>query len=80
MNVIFYCFKQYPLNFPLASEPTKFNEGLRILFGVVRGLILSSENLLDFHDTILLSLALTVLKYLCIGGNTNQFYAPSSSK
>ena len=66
-NVIFSCFKQSLLNFTLALVPTKFNEGLRILFGVVGGLILSSDNPLDFHDTILPSLAIAVLKYVCIG-------------
>ena len=48
--MIFSCFKQSPLNFTLALVPTKFNEGLRILFGVVGRLILSSDNPLDFHD------------------------------
>ena len=56
----FLLFKQSPLSFALA-------EGLRILYDVIGGLILSSDNPLDFHEKILLSFALTVLKYLCIG-------------
>ena len=44
-----------------------------ILFGVVGGVILSSDNPLDFRDIIILGLSLAVLKYLCIGLNTNQF-------
>ena len=80
LNIIFSCFKQSPLNFTLALVPTKSNEGLRILLDVVGGLILSSDNPLDFHDKIILGLSLAVLKYLCIGWNTNQFCVPSSSK
>ena len=41
LNVIFSSFKQSSLNFSLALVPTKSNEGLRILFDVVGGLILS---------------------------------------
>ena len=67
LNVTFSCFEQSPLNFSLALEPTKSNEGLRSLFDGVGDLILSSDNPLDFHNKMLLSLALTVLKYLCIG-------------
>ena len=63
LNIIF-SFKQSPLNFTHALGPTKSNEGLSILLDVVGGLILSSDNPLDFHDKILVSLALTVLKYL----------------
>ena len=80
LNVIFSCFKQSLLNFTLALVTTKSNEGLRILLFVVGGLILSSDNPLDFHDKILLLLAVAVLKYLCIGWNTNQFCVTSSSK
>ena len=80
LNVIFSCFKQSLLNLTLALVPTKYNEGLMVLFGVVGALILSSDNPLDFHDKIILSLSLAALKYLCIGWNTNQFCLPSSSK
>ena len=66
-NVIFSSFKQSPLNLTLALVPTKSNEELRILFDAVGGLILSSDDPLDFYDKILLSLALTLLKYICIG-------------
>ena len=58
LNVNFSCFKQTPLNFTLALIPTKSKGGLRILFDVIGGLILSSDSPLDFHDKILLSLAL----------------------
>ena len=64
------CFKQSPLNFTLALLSTKSNEGLRILLSVVGGLTLSLDNPLDFHDKILLSLAVVVLKYLLTAGNT----------
>ena len=64
VNLIFSCFKQSPLNFTVVLVPTKFNKELRILLDVVGGLILSSDKPLDFHDKMLLSLALTVLKYL----------------
>ena len=79
-NVIFSSFKQSPLNLTVALVPTKSNEGLRILFDVVGGLIFSLDNPLDFHETMLLSLTLTVLKHLCTGWNTNQFCAPLPSK
>ena len=79
-NVIFSCFRRSLLNFTLALVLTKSYEGLRILFHLVGGLILSLDNPLDFHDAILLLLALTVLKYLYIGWNIKQFCAPSSSK
>ena len=69
-NEIFSCFKQSPLNFTLALVPTKSNEGLSILLDVTGGLIFSSDNPFDFHDKILLSLALTVLKYLLTLWNT----------
>ena len=60
----FFCFKQSPLNFTLVLVPTKFNDGLRILFDVVGGSILLSDNPLDYHDKIFLLPASTVLKYL----------------
>ena len=50
------------------------------MLSVVGGVMVSSDNPLDFYDKILLSLAVAVLKYLCIGWNTNQFCALSSSK
>ena len=50
------------------------------LLDVEGGWILSSDNPLDFYDNISLSLALTILKYLCVGWNTQQFSVPSSSK
>ena len=80
LNVIFSCSKQSPLNLTLALVPTNYNEGLRNLLDVLGGLILSSDNPLDFHDKIILGLSLAVLKYLCICWNTNQFCVPSSSK
>ena len=61
LNVIFSCFKQSSLNFTLTLVPTKSTVGLSILLDVVGDSILSSENPLDFHDKILLLLALTVL-------------------
>ena len=64
INVIFSCFKQSPLNFTLILVPKKSNEGLNILLDVRGGLILSSDNPFDFHDKILLSFALALLKYL----------------
>ena len=60
-QIKFSCFKQSPLNFTLAIEPTQFTEGLNILLDVEVGLKLSSDNHLDFHEKILLSLILTVL-------------------
>ena len=70
LNIIFSCFKQSPLIFTLVLVPTKSNEGLKISLNVVGGLILSLDNPLDFHDRILLSLALTILKYLLTVWNT----------
>ena len=64
LNVIFSCFKQSPLNLTLPLVPTKCNEGLRNLLDVVGGLLLSSDNPLDFYDKIILGLSLAVLKYL----------------
>ena len=75
LNVIFSCFKQSPLNLTLALVPAKANEGSTNLLDVVGALILSSHDPLDFHDKIILGLSLAVLKYLCIGWNTNQFCA-----
>ena len=63
----FFCFKQSLLNFTLILVTAKFNVGLTILFDVVGGLILSSDNPLDFHDKTFLLPALNVLKYLYIG-------------
>ena len=60
--VIFSCFKQSPLNFTLALVPIKSSYGLMILFGVVGGSILSSDNPLDFHDKIILGLSPAILK------------------
>ena len=70
LNIIFSYFKHSPLNFTLALVPTKCNEGLSILLDIVGGLILSLDNPLDYHDKILLSLALSVLKYLLTAWNT----------
>ena len=69
-NEIFSCFKQSPLNITLALVPTYFNEGLSILLDVYGDLLLSSDNPLDFHDKILASLLLTLLKYLYVAWNT----------
>ena len=63
-NEIFCYFKQSPLNFTLALVPTQFTEGLIILSDLEGGLILSLDSPLDFHDKVLLSLILTVLKCL----------------
>ena len=43
---------------------------LSILVDVEGGVILSSDNPLDFHDKIWLLVLLTLLKYLCVGWNT----------
>ena len=64
LNVICSCFKQSPLNYTLALLPTKSSERLSTLLDVEGGVILSSDNRLDFHDKILLSLGVTVLKDL----------------
>ena len=66
--------------FTLALVSAKSNERLRNLLDVVGGLILSLDNPLDCHDKILLSLELTILKYLCTDWNTNQSCVTLSSK
>ena len=53
--MILSCFKQLPPNFTLILVPIKFNEGARILSDVVGGLILSSDDPLDFHNEIKIS-------------------------
>ena len=73
LNVVFSCFKQSPVNFSLGLVPAKSNKGLKILLDVVEGLILASDNPFDFHDKILLSPALTVLKYLLTFEILNNF-------
>ena len=52
LKITFSCFKQPPLNFLLSLVPTKFTEGLSVLLDAVGGLILSSDNPVDFHDKI----------------------------
>ena len=46
------CFKQPPSNFTLVLLPIDFNAGARLLSDVLEGLILSSDNLLNFHAKI----------------------------
>ena len=46
------CFKQPPLNCSLILSPRQSTNGERLLSDVAGGLILSSDNLLDFHDEI----------------------------
>ena len=51
--MIFSCIKQPPSNFTRTLSLIKCNEGVGLLLGVVGGLILSSDNPLDFHAEIL---------------------------
>ena len=60
---------QLPLNFSLILLPTQSISGVRLLSDVTGGLIVSADNLLDFHDEIYNVLAITS-KYLFIGWNT----------
>ena len=69
LYVILSCFKQPPLNFTLVLVPKWFNEGSRKLLAVEEVLILSSHNRLDFHSKTKSELTI-LLKYLCIGWNT----------
>ena len=52
VNVILSHFKQLLLNSTLIYESRKFNKGLGVLSDVVRGLIVSLGNPLDFHYKI----------------------------
>ena len=64
--MILSCFKQLPSNFTLVLTPIQFNEGARLLLDVTGGLILSSENPLDFQAKICSVLSI-FLKYLYTG-------------
>ena len=46
------CFKYWSSNFNLVPTPISYNEGARLLSNVVGGLILSSDNPLDFRAKI----------------------------
>ena len=56
-------------NFVLFHTRQNYDDGARLLSDVAGGLVLSSDNPLDFHDEIW-SLLLIFLKYLYIGWNT----------
>ena len=66
LNVDFFCFiRQLALNFRKILLLIYSNVGARLLLFTVRDLITVSGNHLDFHDKILLVLAI-FLKYLLI--------------
>ena len=65
---LFYCFKQPPLNFSLILLPRYSINGERLPSDGEGGLILSSDNSLDFYYEIYFVLAIT-LKYLYVGWN-----------
>ena len=65
----FGCCKQLPVNSIRILLQQKSINGVKLLSDVARGLIVSSDNPLDFHEEIYFALA-TTLKYLFISWNT----------
>ena len=61
--MVFSCFKQFSLNFVLALVAIYVKEEARLLSDVEKGLILSSDNSINFHAEIWSVLPI-FLKYL----------------
>ena len=76
-NISLFCFNQPPLSFSFILLPRQSINGERLLSDVEGGLMLSSNNPLDFHSKIYICIS---NHYKISGWNTKRFCVPSSSK
>ena len=75
-----FCFKQPHLNSNFLLDLCHFSFGERPLFPVVGGFVISFDNPLGYHDTVVSVWLANIAKVLKIGLNIKIFCDPSLIK